>query len=214
MDKAKTAQKYGKIRCRSGENAANVRKNTKKSVKIGENAGVSRDYFDFVGRWWHFLCFRSAVFSPFGSFFCFLGGHSLFFALSPSSFCLFFSSGGVKICDFLSVFPPFFAVNACFLWLTDAFSWFFYEKGENRRKNRRNFGEFMLFFCVFFVFSQLFGLFSWCFLLVFFDFREKRVLSGVFLRLFLFFGGIIAFFICFFSSSAFDFLQSNKKRQF
>ena len=86
---------------------------------------------------------------------------------------------------------------------------FFTGKGENGR----NFGEFMLFFAFSLSSLGFLAYFLGVFLLVFFDFREKQVLSGVFLRLFSIFGGIIAFFICSFSSLAFDFLQS-KKRQF
>lgn len=88
----------------------------------------------------------------FGSFlaflvvFCLLGGHSLFFCALPLFFLPLFSSDGVNICDFFGCRSSFFAVYACFLWISDAFSWFFYGKGENRRKNRWNFGEFVLFF--------------------------------------------------------------------
>lgn len=88
---------------------------------------------------------------------------------------------------------------------------FFAEKGENGRKNRRNFGEFMLFFAFSLSSLGFLAYFLGVFLLVFFDFREKRVLSGVFLRLFLFFWRNYRLFICSFSSSVFDFLQSNKK---
>lgn len=77
--------------------------------------------------------------------FCFLGGAFPVFAPFPSFFASFSFRRSWNL-RFLGVFPSFFAVNVYFLWITDAFSWFFYGKRENGRKNRRNFGEFLLFF--------------------------------------------------------------------
>ena len=70
---------------------------------------------------------------------------------------------------------------------------------------------------LFFAFSCLLSAF-WLVFLVFFArflcfFEEKRRYQADFYAFFSVFGGIIAFFICSFSSLAFDFLQS-KKRQF
>lgn len=95
----KIQQTYGRIR--------------KNPLKLGKTRELW-EIFWFFRRWWHFLCFRSAVFSPFGSFFCFLGGHSLFFALSPSSFCLFFLPVGLNFAIFWGVVSPFLLSTPAF----------------------------------------------------------------------------------------------------
>lgn len=118
-------------------------------------------------------------------FFAFGAGIPCFCAL-PLFFLPLFSSDGVKICDFWGVFPLFLLLTPAFYGWAMHFLAFFTAKGENRRKNRRNFGEFLLFLRFLCLLSA--------FWLVFFDFWEERVLSGVFFAPFsLFFGEGIAF---------------------
>lgn len=118
-------------------------------------------------------------------FFFFRAGIPCFFAFSPL-FLPLFSSDGVKICDFWGVFPPFFCCQRLLFMDKRCFFLIFYGKKEKT-------GEFMLFFCVFFVFSRLLGLFSWCFLFVFFDFEGSGCFRVYFCAFFSFFGGIITF---------------------
>lgn len=186
MDKAKTAQKYGKTRRRRGENTANVRKNTEKSVKIGENAGVSRDFFDFLGGDGIFCAFVRRFSRLFVRFFLFRAGIPCFFALSPSSFYLFFLSMGLKFAIFLCL-SSFFCCQRLLFVDKRCFFLIFYEKRRKQAKNRQNFGEFVLFFAFSLSSLDFLAYFLGVFLLVFFDFRGKQVLSGVFLRLFLYF---------------------------
>lgn len=149
-------------------------------------------------------------FLAFWSFFLFLGrAFPVFFGSPPLFFLPLFSSDGVKNCDFLGCLTSFFCCLRLLFVDKRCFFLIFYEKRRKQAKNRQNFGEFVLFFAFSLPSLGFLAYFLSVFLVVFFDFREKQVLSGVFLRLFLYFGEIIAFFICSFSSSAFDFLQSN-----
>lgn len=160
------------------------------------------------------MCFRSAVFSPFWSFFAFLGGTFPVFALPPLFFLPLFSSGGVNICDFGVSFLLFCCQRLLFM-DKRCFFLIFYGKRRKRAKKQAKFRRIHALFCVFFVFSRFFGLFSWCFLLVFFGFlRRNCAIERISAPFSLFFGGIIAFFICSFSSLAFAFLESNKNGYF
>lgn len=125
------------------------------------------------------------VFLAFLVVFFFLGRAFPVFCALPLFFLPLFSSGGVKICDFLGCLSSLFCGQRLLFMDKRCFFLIFYGKRRKRAKKQAKFRRLHALFCVFFVFSRLFGLFSWCFWLVFFDFREKQVLSGVFLRLFL-----------------------------
>ena len=167
MDKAKTAQKYGKTRRRRGENTANVRKNTEKSVKVGENAGVSRDFFDFLGGDGIFCAFVRRFSRLLGRFFAFWAGIPCFFALSPSAFCLFFLPVGLKFAIFGCLSSFFCCHHLLFMDKRCFFLIFLRQKEKTDEKT----GEISANSCSFFAFSLsslgFFGLFSWCFFVCF-----------------------------------------------
>lgn len=89
---------------------------------------------------------------------------------------------------------------------------------RKKEKTGEKTGEISANSCSFFAFSLsslgFLAYFLGVFCLFSLIFERSRCCRMYFCAFFSFFGGIIAFFICSFSSSAFDFLQSNKKRQF
>ena len=149
-------------------------------------------------------------------FFTFWGGAFPAFCALPPLFLTLFSSGEVKICDFLVSFlrfllsiPPFFMDNRCF-------SLIFYGKRRKQAKKQAKFRRILALFCVFFVFSRFFGLFSWCFFVRFLCLlRRIGRHRADFLRRFLYFFRGIAVFCLLFSFSDFWFsTRKTKKRQF
>ena len=141
-------------------------------------------------------------------FFGLWGGSFPVFCALPLYFWLF-SSGEVKICDFLVSFLLFCCQYPLFLWRTDAFSWFFCEKKGKQAKKQAN-------SCSFFAFSLSPRGFLAYFLGVFCSFslvlRRIGAIGRIFAPFSLFFG-VSPFFLLFFFSDFLIFCAENKKRQ-
>ncbi len=167
MDKAKTAQKYSKTRRRRGENTANVRKDTEKSVKIGENAGGSIDFLIFLGGDCIFRAFARRFSRLLGRFF-FLGrAFPAFLRSPPLLFAAFFLLVGLKFAIF-GVSFLFFCCQRLLFMDKRCFFLIFYGKRRKQAKKQAKFRRihalFLRFLCLLSAFWLIFLVFFACFL--------------------------------------------------
>lgn len=133
-----------------------------------------------------FVLSFSGFLTFFGRFF-FLGRAFPVFCALPLFFLPLFSSGGVKICDFLRCLSSFFCCQRLLFVNNRCFFLIFYGKRRKQAKKQAKFRRIHALFAFSLSSLGFLAYFLVVFLLVFFDFREKQVLSGVFLRLFLYF---------------------------